>query len=155
MAPVLDRHRGHGAGLSRPIASAVDFLERLESITYDWRVRQAATYPTTIATNLGFVNINENSITAVNNGSLDFQYGLYWPRHIYGRLVRELKTEGARITAFDILFDNRAPSRSPCRDRHDRCHDAPWFRRIFRGTVRLREAGNVILAADTGCAATR
>ncbi|HZV34565.1 MAG TPA: CHASE2 domain-containing protein, partial [Verrucomicrobiae bacterium] len=71
-----------------------DFLERLESITYDWRVREAAHYHTTVATNLGYVDINEKSIAAVDNGSLGFQFGLYWPRQIYGRVVRELHNEG-------------------------------------------------------------
>src|SRR5207244_7115827 len=35
---------------------------------------------------------------------LDFHYGLYWPRHIYGRAYRELSTQGARAVGFDILF---------------------------------------------------
>jgi hypothetical protein len=65
-----------------------DFLERLERMTYDWRVRQAVKFSPTVATNLGFVDISDHSIDAVNDGTLGFQYGLYWPRHIYGRVVR-------------------------------------------------------------------
>lgn len=84
-----------------------DFFERLERMTYDWRARLALRHPATVATNLGFVAISDDSIAALNNGSLHFRYGLYWPRHIYGRVLRELANQGAQAAAFDILFAGR------------------------------------------------
>jgi len=85
----------------------LDFFERLEAITYDWRARKALDYPATVATNLGFVTISDESIAALSNDSLNFRYGLYWPRHIYGRVLRELSAQGAQAVAFDILFAGR------------------------------------------------
>lgn len=82
----------------------LDFFERLEQITCDMRARLALRFPATVTTNLGFVFINDESITAVNDGSLGFRYGLYWPRHIYGRVYRELAAQGAKAVAFDVLF---------------------------------------------------
>jgi len=86
-----------------------DFFDRLERMTYDPRVRAALRFPPPVAANLGFVFISDDSITALNNGSLGFRYGLYWPRHVYGRLVRELSAQGAEAVAFDILFRELRP----------------------------------------------
>ena len=84
-----------------------DFFARLEAITYDWRARQALQHPAAIATNLGFVTISDETIAALSNDSLNFRYGLYWPRHIYGRVLRELSAQGAQAVAFDVLFAGR------------------------------------------------
>ena len=78
--------------------------DQLEWRTFDWRARLATHFPSPIATNLSFVFISDESIAALNNGSLGFRYGLYWPRQIYGRLVRELSAQGAKAVAFDILY---------------------------------------------------
>ncbi|HWQ90151.1 MAG TPA: CHASE2 domain-containing protein, partial [Clostridia bacterium] len=82
----------------------VDFFERLEHITYDMRVRQALHTPLPLATNLGFVFIDEESIRAVGSGALGYKFGLYWPRQVYGRVVRELADQGANMVAFDVIF---------------------------------------------------
>src|SRR5580698_1573113 len=81
-----------------------DFLERLERMTYDLRVRTAQKYPGPCATNLAFVAMEDSSIALIRHGLLGQPYGLYWPRHVYGRLVEELSAEGARAIAFDVLF---------------------------------------------------
>jgi CHASE2 domain-containing sensor protein len=90
-----------------------DLFDRLERITYDWRVRTAQRFPPPVATNLGAVFMSDNSIAALNDGSLGFRYGLYWPRHIYGRVLRQLSAKGARAVAFDILFGELRPDHSP------------------------------------------
>ena len=85
----------------------LDFLDRLELMTYDLRVRAAHKFPTVTATNLAFISIEDSSITAVKNSEeLSFHFGLYWPRQIYGRVVEELSSQGAKTVAFDILFDS-------------------------------------------------
>ena len=90
-----------------------DFPDRLERITYDFRVRTAQRFPQPVATNLAFVAMEDSSIAAVNAGivyrdgkqyRLHYHSGLYWQRQVYGRLVDELAAQGAKAVAFDILF---------------------------------------------------
>ncbi|MCS7090200.1 MAG: adenylate/guanylate cyclase domain-containing protein [Verrucomicrobiota bacterium] len=93
--------------------------EQIEAITYDWRVRLAAHRASSLVTNLGFVDINDESIRLIKTGTLHpkLRYGLYWPRHLYGRVLRELHAQGARAVAFDILFadarEDHAPATAP------------------------------------------
>ncbi|MCC6820176.1 MAG: adenylate/guanylate cyclase domain-containing protein [Verrucomicrobia subdivision 3 bacterium] len=84
-----------------------DFFDRLERMTYDWRARVTVSFPQTVATNLGFVAISDTSIATLNDGSLGFRFGLYWPRQVYGRVLRELSAQGAQVVAFDVLFSGR------------------------------------------------
>ncbi len=86
-----------------------DFLERLERMTYDARVRAAQKFPAPAATNLAFVSMEDSSIAAIRHGLLGLPYGLYWPRHVYGRLVEELSAQGAKAIAFDVLFGELRP----------------------------------------------
>jgi class 3 adenylate cyclase len=74
-------------------------------MTYDWRVRQALKFAPPAATNLGFVYISDDTIEKISRGLLDRKsYGLYWPRHIYGRLVRELSAQKATAVGIDVIF---------------------------------------------------
>jgi class 3 adenylate cyclase len=85
----------------------LDLFQRLELMTYDWRARQALRHSSADIPRLGFVAISDESIAALSNESLTFRYGLYWPRHIYGRVLRELSAQGAQAVAFDVLFAGR------------------------------------------------
>ena len=90
----------------------VQAFQRLEWITYDWRVRLAHDHPShssSDATNLGVVEISDNTIAAVNSGEFGYQFGLYWPRQVYARGLEELSAEGAKAVAFDVLFAERRP----------------------------------------------
>ena len=85
----------------------VQAFQRLEWMTYDWRVRLAhnyASHSSDDATNLGVVEISDNTIAAVNSGEFGYQFGLYWPRQVYARGLEELSREGAKAVAFDVLF---------------------------------------------------
>lgn len=82
----------------------LDFFERLEHITYDWRARLALHFPSEASTNFGFAQIDDDTIDAVKSGKVGFHFGLYWPRQVYGRLVNELTAQGADTIAFDVLF---------------------------------------------------
>jgi class 3 adenylate cyclase/CHASE2 domain-containing sensor protein len=84
-----------------------DFLTRIENASYDLRVRSALHYQPPVATNLGFVCIDEDTIRAVRRGDFGYNYGLYWPRQVYGRLVEELAAQGAKVVAFDVVFGER------------------------------------------------
>ena len=55
-----------------------------------------------------------------------------WPRGLYGELVETLRDEGARVTAFDVLFDTQGDEEQD-----------------LRFEIGLFDAGNVVLASST------
>ncbi|KAF0179251.1 MAG: Adenylate/guanylate cyclase [Limisphaerales bacterium] len=126
-------------------------IEELEWKTYDLRARSALNRRPPCATNLGFVLISDNDIKNIADGSggeLDYRYGLYWPRAVYGHLVSELKAQGAKLTAFDVLFGE-------LRFDHPQVvvatNQAPLSSDEFFA-ARIREAGNVAIATSDGLA---
>jgi class 3 adenylate cyclase/CHASE2 domain-containing sensor protein len=123
--------------------SRIPFFERLECLTYDMRVREAVKFSPPVATNLGFVEINDQSVVEVANGSLGFRYNLFWPRLVYGRLIQELADQKAKAIALDVLFAELRP-------------DDPAVQMADGGigpdsdefcAMQIRQAGNVIIAA--------
>src|SRR6185312_13080378 len=48
----------------------LELFERMEKMTYDWRVRQALRFPAPTATNLAFVAIDDASIAYVKTNHL-------------------------------------------------------------------------------------
>ena len=127
----------------------LDLFERMERITYDWRVRQAMRFPADTATNLAFVYIDDASIAYVKTNHLPksydaeigYRFGLYWPRQVYGRLVEELSAQKATVVGLDVIFGELR-------------HDHPSVQ-IADGTqmesddffgLQMRRAGNVIIA---------
>jgi class 3 adenylate cyclase/CHASE2 domain-containing sensor protein len=118
------------------------FFDELECKTYDLRVRNAQKFPLPAATNLAFVAMEDSSIKAIRSGRLLGQpYGLYWPRHIYGRVVEELAAQHARAVAFDVLFGELRPDHAPVQMADGSIIESDEF---FAAQLRL--AGNVILA---------
>jgi class 3 adenylate cyclase/CHASE2 domain-containing sensor protein len=90
-----------------------DFLERPELMTFDWRVREALKFAPPVTTNLGFVYISDQTIDALSKGLLGKSYGLYWPRQIYGHLIRELSAQKVKSVGFDIILAELRPDHSP------------------------------------------
>jgi hypothetical protein len=89
------------------------FLQRLEWMSYDWRVRRAPADSAPLPARFGFVYIDDDSVRALGERRLLGEaYGLFWPRHIYGRLVRELGTQGARFVGMDVIFAETSPGSS-------------------------------------------
>jgi len=119
----------------------LDFFERLERMTYDMRARQALKFAAPVASNLGFVFIEEASVRTVWNGSLGYSFGLLWPRQVYGRLVQELNDQGARAIAFDIIFGELRPDHPPVQMADGRMAESD----VFFGR-QMRRAGKVLLA---------
>ena len=117
------------------------FFESLERITYDIRVRQALKHPPTIATNLGFVFIDDASIAFVRTNQALGRFGLYWPRSVYGRLIEELSAQGARAVALDVIFDGLRQDHPSVR-----MADGSYLESDDFFALQLRRAGNVILA---------
>ncbi|HNQ88970.1 MAG TPA: adenylate/guanylate cyclase domain-containing protein [Verrucomicrobiota bacterium] len=89
------------ASRDRPSDSTVALFQRLEWITYDWRMRLARHAPAPTATNLAAVFIDDQGLAQINQ-----QSGYYWPwpRQLFGRVLRELRSQGAAAVAFDIFF---------------------------------------------------
>jgi class 3 adenylate cyclase/CHASE2 domain-containing sensor protein len=125
-------------------AAKPTFVEKIEAITYDWRVKLARGSTAPAATNLGFVDINDRTIDMLQRGVLGPKFGLKWPRHIYGYAVRELQTQGARAVAFDVLFGERREDLSGWRIDGEAVDSDAYF------AQRLAAARNVLLAAEHG-----
>ena len=126
----------------------LDFLERLERMTYDLRVRVALHYPAPAATNLAFVSIEDSSIAAVQSGKvngekLGYHFGLYWPRQVYGRLVEELSAQGAKTVAFDVLFGELRTDHPLVTMANGNFIESDDF-----FALQMRRAGNVLLAVE-------
>jgi class 3 adenylate cyclase len=120
----------------------IGFFEEAELGLFDARVRLALRFPAPLATNLGFVSIEQGTIDAVLNGSLGYTFGLYWPRQVYGRLVEELHAQGARAVAIDVLFKELRPDHDPIQMADNSLVESDDY-----FADRLRRAGNVIIAA--------
>lgn len=116
-------------------------VERVEWMSYDMRARAALTSHPVIATNLGFVFIDEESIKSVWNRSLGFNFGLYWPRQVYGRLVSELSEQGARTIAFDILMGELRPDHPAVDMANGKFMESDNF-----FAMQMKRASNVIIA---------
>jgi class 3 adenylate cyclase/CHASE2 domain-containing sensor protein len=121
-----------------------DFFQRLEWMTYDLRVRRAAALSPAIVDNLGFVQINDDTIAVLSYGLLgtNLQAGLYWPRHIYGRVVRELARQGAKGVALDTVFGELRPDHPRVPLPNGGTMESDQF-----FALQLKEASNVVLAA--------
>ena len=124
----------------------LDFFERLERMTYDWRARTALQFPSQVAPNLGFAQIDDETIDAVKSGELGYHFGLYWPRQVYGRLIHELAAQGAQTIAFDVLFGELRedhPSVRMTDTDTNQVESDDYF------ANEIRRAGNVLIAATT------
>lgn len=122
-------------------------MEEAEWKFYDWRVRSALKQQPPCTTNLGFVRIHDQDISNIAEGfggELDYQYGLYWPRAVYGRLVSELKAQGARLVAFDVLFAEPRVDHPMIQ----RTTNTPPVSSDEFFADAVREAGNVALATS-------
>jgi class 3 adenylate cyclase len=119
-----------------------DLFRRLEWISYDWRMREAVRRePARVSDKLGFVYINDETIALLGDGQLgtNLHVGLYWPRHVYGRLVRELKNQGARAIGLDVMFDQSRPFDKQVAFDGKLIESDQFFIR------QMRQAGNVVL----------
>ncbi|MBI5773206.1 MAG: adenylate/guanylate cyclase domain-containing protein [Verrucomicrobia bacterium] len=120
---------------------AFNIFQRLEWMTYDWRVRLAYDRPGPVATNLGAVFITDESITSINE-ALGFNYP--WPRQLYGGLVNELAAQGAKGVGFDIFFIDKFPNYTETRVR---LPDGGALSSDEYFAQELKRAGNVVLGA--------
>ena len=113
-------------------------FQRLEWMTYDWRVKESFKYNHAIAPNLAAVFIDDTDLGMVNEDETLGKFSWPWPREVYGKIVRELNAEHVRGIGFDILFkelDNSSGTN----------FSGPASDQFF--AQQLRSASNVVLAA--------
>ena len=82
-------------------------FQALKWLAYDWEVRLALRYPKPCATNIAVVFIDEPTLELLRENTLGYEVGSIrfpFPRHVYGRMIRELSAEGARAIGIDILL---------------------------------------------------
>jgi class 3 adenylate cyclase/CHASE2 domain-containing sensor protein len=121
-----------------------DAFERPEWWSFDMRVRQALKSSPSVATNLGFVFIDEESLVYVRtNRTLGFNFAFPWPRQVYGRLAHELASQGAKAVALDIVLAELRQEHDQVQMADGRLLDSDEF-----FALQLRRAGNVILAVS-------
>jgi adenylate cyclase len=79
------------------------FFFRIESQTYDWRLRRAIESPVNPIDDIVIIDIDERSIQKL---------GSYytWPRNYWVRLINYLKSTGASMVGLDIIFDENPHS---------------------------------------------
>ena len=118
-------------------------------MTYDWRVKQASQWTSPASQDLGVVNIGDETIAFFSDGRLgsNYTYGLYWPRHLYAQVVRELGAQGAKWVGVDVLFGERR------RDYDRLLIPVPQKNQVLPSDTffqyTLGELGNVVLGATT------
>ncbi|HEY1790876.1 MAG TPA: adenylate/guanylate cyclase domain-containing protein, partial [Verrucomicrobiae bacterium] len=123
----------------------LDFFERLERMTYDLRAKAALEFPAPASTNLAFVSIEESSIDAVLHGKVGFHFGLLWPRQVYGRLIDELTSEGAKAVGFDVLFGELRPDNPPVEMANGALVESDAY-----FAAQMKQASNVVIAVTPG-----
>jgi class 3 adenylate cyclase len=122
------------------------FLEQSELNTYDMRVRAALKFAPPVATNLGFVYVDDSSIDFLRtNRSLGYRFGLLWPRQVYGRVVEELAAQKAQAIALDVIFGELRPDHPPVQMADGRLMESDDF-----FALQLHRAANVIIADTKG-----
>jgi class 3 adenylate cyclase len=158
----------------------LDILDRLEWMTYDWRVRRASAFRAPQATHLAAIFIDDQTLVELKENP-HTRMGATWPfaRQVHARVVRELKAQGARLIGMDIIFDQARDQDAPVAISLQRAGDLgfsaeelaeatsfPLRERVEGQADRevpgvliesdaffsfyLRQAGNVILAAFPG-----
>jgi len=124
----------------------ISALERFEKMLFDWRVKMASHFVgphhLDLATNLGLVEITDDTIDMVSSGSLGYSAALLWPRSIYARALQELSLQGAGVVGFDVDFDLKRPGDPPVLIDGKTIGSDQFFAQT------LKKAGNAILATE-------
>ena len=117
-----------GLALAARAPEHLGFLQRLEWMTYDWRVQLAANPSAPADPLLGLLYLDDDSLALMNERR---GHRWPWPRSVYAEALQELQKQGAAGVAFDIRF-------------FELNQDQPDSDRAF--AAQLRASGNVVLA---------
>jgi adenylate cyclase len=91
------------SGMSR--APALNLAQKVEWFTYDWRARLYLNRRAAVDPELAVIYIDENSIRALNQDLGKFRWP--WPRSVYGKVIGELKSQGAAVIGMDAFIWER------------------------------------------------
>ena len=115
-------------------------FNRLENISFDWRVRWAAQKQAPVSPAILAVAIDDLSLASAR---ISHQADWPWPRFLHGQLVNELTAEGAKVIAFDILFLHPNYAFSDVLEEGALVPSDEAFAR------EIRQSGSVLIAATT------
>jgi CHASE2 domain-containing sensor protein len=92
---------------------------------------------------IAYVKTNHLPPPNENLAAIGYRYGLYWPRLVYGRLVRELAAERATVVGLDVIFAER-------REDHPSVQmaDGTQMESDDFFSLQLRQASNVVIAVS-------
>lgn len=79
-------------------------LERIENITYDWRV-QALSKSKPVNSGIAMVVVDQFSLDWMEK---EQGLGWPWPREVYGAITEFVKAGGAKAVVFDMLFSENS-----------------------------------------------
>lgn len=116
---------------------ATGFLEPIELLTFDLRAKLAQRFSFPIATNLACVEVDGDSLNTLSKPELGGQK-FPFPRKVYGRVISELKAQGAKVVGIDLFFLDLEPDY--VENRVENMSSDEYFAR------ELARAGNVVLA---------
>lgn len=133
----------------RPGESHFTLFNRIEWMTYDWRMRLAFGQKAASATNLAAVLIDDENLTKVNEA---WGYHWPWPRHVFGKALRELTAQQCRAVACDVFFLERHADfvETRVKSTDGRVSSSDQF-----FADQLRAAGNVLLGSPLEAAGNR
>ena len=133
----------------RPGESHFTLFNRIEWMTYDWRMRLAFGQKGATATNLAAVLIDDDNLAKVNE---TLGYHWPWPRHVFGKALRELAAQRCRAVACDVFFLERHADYAETRVKagDGRVSSSDQF-----FAEQLRVAGNVLLGSPLEAAGNR
>lgn len=138
-----------GATATAAFIARTSFATAVESRSYDARVRATAR-PASPASPIAIVEINESSVRAIEPAVGRWP----WPRLVHASAIDYLTRAGARVIAYDVLFNEReGRSATVINGREIRGDESD---QAFVDAV--RKAGNVVLLAEAtyeGLAAPR
>lgn len=127
-------------------------MQRLENLTFDWRVKATPLNPDLVSTNLAMIFLDDHTAEVLGTGVLgshrnygQYRTGLPVPRYIHGDFLDLIQNAEPSLICFDILFPDR-------RDDH------PSFSIPGGGIIASDEifandlltSGNVVLAMTDG-----
>jgi len=85
-------------------AAHAGWIERLELITFDWRINWRLPAPSVNTSRIHIIGIDQYSL-----GHMEESYGVawIWPRQIYEPILAFCARAGVRVLAFDMLYTER------------------------------------------------
>ena len=89
-------------------------IQRLESLTFDWRVKMATRQNHSVSTNLAMVFLDDRTAEELETGTLKshrefgpYMSGLPVPRYIHGDFLDRIHQSEPALLCYDVLFPDR------------------------------------------------